>query len=578
MHIVVSGVMVSLPALVAVGLCIGFVAGMFGVGGGFILTPLLPLTFKLPMPIAVGSALCQKIGTSIGSFLKHRHYQHGELRVDFVMVGASLFGVDAGTRLLGLLAALGTFTNAHGHPVLDRDAHARRRLRGHAALRRVDDAERRAQSARARRPATGTPRRWRRWCAGACRRTSRCPRSASRSVSVFVMAYIGFATGLLSGLLGIGGGVALLPVLVYGYGFSIKDAAGTGILLLFATVLVGTFEHALRHNVDLRVALAILAGSSVGSQLGVRTTARVSNQTLRISLRRAAALHRRRHRHRHGTIAVVNRRQFLQSAAALAGGIVVADSIFEARGLTVTRHDIASATLPPELDGLRIAHLSDLHLPCAAAEKAADVIGGEGVDLVVLTGDTISQHAELGLIAPYVSRVRGRFGTIAVRGNNEHWAHLSLPTLTAAFAAGGATLLENAHAVVQYNGARLQVVGLDDPAVGHPAVTAALRGTDASLPTVWLMHAPGFIDRITPNPPSLPPALLVLAGHTHGGQIRGPGCTPVVPRGSGRFRQGFYDAPLGRAYVSRGIGTSILPLRFLCPPELPIFTLRRRAA
>ncbi|HEX8953398.1 MAG TPA: metallophosphoesterase, partial [Polyangia bacterium] len=60
--------------------------------------------------------------------------------------------------------------------------------------------------------------------------------------------------------------------------------------------------------------------------------------------------------------------------------------------------------------------------------------------------------------------------------------------------------------------------------------------------------------------------------------IRGPGCTPVVPRASGRFRQGFYDAPLGRVYVSRGVGTSVVPLRFLCPPELPIFTLRRRAA
>ena len=77
--------------------------------------------------------------------------------------------------------------------------------------------------------------------------------------------------------------MALLSVLIYGYGFSIKDAAGTGILLLFATAIVGTFEHALRHNVDLRVALAILAGSSVGSQLGARTTARVSNQALRIS-------------------------------------------------------------------------------------------------------------------------------------------------------------------------------------------------------------------------------------------------------------------------------------------------------
>ncbi len=274
----------------------------------------------------------------------------------------------------------------------------------------------------------------------------------------------------------------------------------------------------------------------------------------------------------------MNRRQFLQSAAALAGGILIADTAFEARGLIVTRHEVPSPTLPPELDGMRIAHLTDLHLPCAAADRAAEAVEAEGADLVVITGDTLSRKSELELVTPYVARVRGRFGTLAVRGNNDHWSRLPLATLSAAYAAGGATLLENAHAVVQYNGARLQVVGLDDPSTGHPDVNAALRGSDPTLPTLWLLHSPGFIDRIAPLPPTLPKALLVLAGHTHGGQIRGPGCTPVVPRGSGRFRQGFYDAELGRVYVSRGVGTSVVPLRFLCPPELPIFTLRRRAA
>ena len=281
-HIDVGGHAVSLPALTAVGLAIGFVAGMFGVGGGFILTPLLSLSFKIPMPIAVGSALCQKIGTSIGSFLKHRQYQHGELRVDFVMVGASLFGVDAGTRLLGILADLGTFTNAHGRPV----SIVTLTLEGVYAAMLLFAASMTLNAVRksARAPASDG----RASTMGPLQRYGippyiALPQVGIPKVSVIVMAYIGFATGLLSGLLGIGGGVALLPVLVYGYGFSIKDAAGTGILLLFATVLVGTFEHALRHNVDLRVALAILAGSSVGSQLGARTTARVSNQVLRIS-------------------------------------------------------------------------------------------------------------------------------------------------------------------------------------------------------------------------------------------------------------------------------------------------------
>ena len=69
---------------------------------------------------------------------------------------------------------------------------------------------------------------------------------------------------------------------------------------------------------------------------------------------------------------------------------------------------------------------------------------------------------------------------------------------------------------------------------------------------------------------------LNLAGHTHGGQVRfGAGLVPFVPPGSGRFVSGWYDTPAGRAYVSRGTGTSILPVRFTCRPELPVFRLRQ---
>jgi uncharacterized protein len=196
------------------------------------------------------------------------------------MVGASIFGVDAGTRMLTLLASLGTFTNAHGRPV----SIVTLTLEGIYAAMLLFAASMTLNAVRkhGKPSASGVQ------LSAPLTRLRLPPYIALPSVgiprvSVIVMAYLGFATGLLSGLLGIGGGVALLPILIYGYGFSIKDAAGTGILLLFATVLVGTFEHALRHNVDLRVALAILAGSSIGSQLGARTTARVSNQVLRVS-------------------------------------------------------------------------------------------------------------------------------------------------------------------------------------------------------------------------------------------------------------------------------------------------------
>jgi uncharacterized protein len=282
-EILVGDQLVSVPVLALVGLGIGFVAGMFGIGGGFVLTPLLHLVFKIPMPIAVGSALCQKIGTSVGSFLKHRQLRHGEPRVDVVMLGASVFGVDAGTRLLAWLADAGTFLNARGRPVsivtLTIEVIYAAMLLFAASMTVRSATRKRAEVPTADRaqPTVGALARVR------LPPYIDLPAVGIERVSVVVMAYIGFATGFLSGLLGIGGGVALLPVLIYGYGFSIKDAAGTGILLLFATVVVGTFEHALRGNVDLRVAIAILAGSSIGSQLGARTTARVSNQALRIS-------------------------------------------------------------------------------------------------------------------------------------------------------------------------------------------------------------------------------------------------------------------------------------------------------
>lgn len=272
---------VSLSALAFVGLFIGLIAGMFGVGGGFLLTPLLMYVFGIPAPVAVGSALSQKCGTSIASFLKFRKLGRGEPRIDLVMLGGSLMGVDAGTRFLRFLVAQGNWrvggkSIPAAQAVLDvlfilmlsfttyqtaRDAwHARKRTvpRGdvtipgplvtkvrippYIALPNVDLAE----------------------------------------VSVPMLAYLGFLLGAASGLMGIGGGVLFMPVLLYGIGLSVRNAAGTGVLLLFVTVAVGTFEQGLAGYVSLSLSLAILMGSSIGSQIGAIMTHHLPNRVLRI--------------------------------------------------------------------------------------------------------------------------------------------------------------------------------------------------------------------------------------------------------------------------------------------------------
>jgi uncharacterized membrane protein YfcA len=273
---------VSLPALAAVGLFVGYFAGMFGVGGGFLLTPVLIYVFGVPPPVAVGSALCQKCGTAISSFLKYRRLGRGEPRIDLVMMGGSLVGVDAGTRLLTYLTGLGDWRIGHGQAVpavqvaLDalfivllsftafytfRDAwRARQRLVSHG-----DKTMPGPLVTRVRVPPFID-----------------LPNVQLRQVSVPMLSYLGFGLGMASGLMGIGGGVLFMPILLYGIGLSVRNAAGTGVLLLFVTVAVGTVEQSLHGYVSLKLALAILIGSSVGAQLGALTTYYLPNRILRL--------------------------------------------------------------------------------------------------------------------------------------------------------------------------------------------------------------------------------------------------------------------------------------------------------
>jgi hypothetical protein len=109
---------------------------------------------------------------------------------------------------------------------------------------------------------------------------------------------------------------------------------------------------------------------------------------------------------------------------------------------------------------------------------------------------------------------------------------------------------------------------LDDPSSGTPNLDAALKTVPQGAYVIAAFHAPAFFDNIAGHVP------LVLAGHTHGGQVRLP-LVPVfwLPQGSGRFLEGWYAERGSRMYVSRGIGTSFLPIRFLCLPELAIITV-----
>jgi len=272
----------------------------------------------------------------------------------------------------------------------------------------------------------------------------------------------------------------------------------------------------------------------------------------------------------------IGRRRFLRSAGAFGAALLGDACAVEPWRVRVTRHDLAVPGLPAPLQGLRIAQISDMHLPGnrRAAGIAAEIIARERPEVVVLTGDICESADSLAALTAFVRGVRGTLGTFGIYGNWERKAQIAPAALGASYAAAGAELLVSRSAAIERGGARLGIAGLDDGMYAAPDLERALDRPEPDA-EVWLVHCPQFADAV---PPQVPAPAALLAGHTHGGQIRLPGWTPFTPPGSGRYVEGWYRDGAVPLYVSRGVGTVMVEARLFSVPELPIFTLRATTA
>ena len=274
---------------------------------------------------------------------------------------------------------------------------------------------------------------------------------------------------------------------------------------------------------------------------------------------------------------MISRRRFLGLSAGAATAAALGEGFWrEPNAVSVTRHDVPVPGLPAGLDGLRLACVSDVHLDGGVSPVARAVVAALAVerpDVVVLAGDICNHREDLRHVIAWAPDARGTRATVATLGNWEHDAGIDRATAERAYHRAGVALLYNSHLRVRIGNDVLTIVGIDDPVLGKPDVAAGVAGLAAGEPAVWVIHAPGFVDGIARG--VYPAPIAVLAGHTHGGQIRLPGWAPYTPTGSGRFIAGWYRDTVAPLYVTRGIGTVGIPARFCCPPELPIFTLKR---
>jgi predicted MPP superfamily phosphohydrolase len=239
----------------------------------------------------------------------------------------------------------------------------------------------------------------------------------------------------------------------------------------------------------------------------------------------------------------------------------------------LSTHDVVSERIHPGLDGVRIGHLSDIHVRTGVKprrlEQAVDQLNEAAPDFVVLTGDYVC-FSPRPLPALTSALRRLRVPAFATLGNHDHWS--GADQVRRALSRAGIQVLTNEHRMLSVRGEALHLVGLDDPVTRKSDPVRAFHGLPASGTRIVLSHCPAFADRLTDFSPAL-----ILSGHTHGGQLFIKKVTPYVSARLGmKYLAGFFDVEGAVLYVSRGLGASV-PVRFRAPSEVSLLTLRSAA-
>jgi predicted MPP superfamily phosphohydrolase len=252
--------------------------------------------------------------------------------------------------------------------------------------------------------------------------------------------------------------------------------------------------------------------------------------------------------------------------------------LLEPNWIEVTRHNAWFKTLPPEFDGLVVAHLSDLHMARYGLRerRLITVLTQAKPDLIVLTGDFLANGSDPTEVQRFLKDLQPLatpFGVWAVLGNHDHPDTLAQgpEAMRRFFNEADVALLVNEGGRIGRGLDTLSLIGIDDPYTRHDRLWEALKGMQRTPFAILLSHSPEIFIKA-----DLARFDLVLAGHTHGGQIRLPWIGALwLPEGSERYESGWFSGERAKMFVTRGVGTSILPIRFLARPEVPLITLKR---
>jgi predicted MPP superfamily phosphohydrolase len=279
----------------------------------------------------------------------------------------------------------------------------------------------------------------------------------------------------------------------------------------------------------------------------------------------------------------LTRRQMLtRTLLALGGAAAGYGFLIEPRRIVMERIEVRLKRLPGAFDGFRIAQISDIHygpyMTSAFVREAVEEINKLQPDLIVLTGDFVSHpfgkpagREGAAYIHPCLEELRplrADYGRFAVLGNHDHWNHPA--TVRNALDAAGFPVLINQAVALEKENTRLWLAGVDDVMAGRPDLEKALRRVPAGEAALLLAHEPDFADQAAKFPVDLQ-----LSGHSHGGQVRLPGIGALIlPPLARKYPIGWNRVGNLQVYTNRGFGVIGPPVRWNCPPEITLLTLR----
>ena len=272
----------------------------------------------------------------------------------------------------------------------------------------------------------------------------------------------------------------------------------------------------------------------------------------------------------------LTRRRFLgMTAATGALGVVAGYPLFIERHIVVTNtYKVPVRNLPAPFTGFRIVHLTDLHhgfmMPASAIRRVVERANAIPRDLVVCTGDYVHERngtSDIDSVWPQLGRLTAPHGVWSVLGNHDHWADSER---SRHWLRRTGQNLRHKLIPIEKDGERLWLAGAGDLWEDHRSLDHMLGAVPKNDCRIVLAHNPDTADdshraRVD----------LMLSGHTHGGQVKVPFVgSPVLPVRNKAYTHGLKRSPRGTpVFISRGIGWSVLPVRFNCTPEIAVLEL-----